>query len=361
MKKIKILLSVALFTATVFSLTSCGGPYSDIDFDKYISISDYKSVTVEPIDIKVTDEDVEAEIQQRLEDKKTTKDVKSGVVKDGDVINIDYVGSIDGVKFEGGEESNRDLTIGSNTFIDGFESGLIGAEVGKTTSIKVKFPANYSKEDLAGKNAIFSIKVNSREEEVIPALDKKFVKANSDFDNVEDYRASVRKEITEKKQLEAEEAQRTKVWSDIVMSSNMKKDDKGEEKYPKEELERVIKETTEMYEDIAKKNNVTLEEFVSQSFGMDIDTFNVQIEELSKIMVKEDLIIYYIADKEGIEVSRTDYKKFMQRTLEKYGYTEESFKEANNGKAFEEIQGKDKIKADTLKEKVQKFIVKNAK
>lgn len=361
MKKIKRILSLGLCLAVAFTFTSCGNPYSNVDFDKYIKVAKYKGVEINPIKVKVTAKEVNKEIKARLEAKKTTENVKTGVVKDGSTINIDYVGSINGVKFDGGSEKGADLTIGSGKMIPGFEESLVGAKVGTTKNIKVKFPNNYSKEELAGKNAVFAVKINTMQKDTIPPLDEKFVKQNSDVKTVAEYKKLVEKEMIKKRKDELEEQQRVEVWTKIVTASKMKKDDKKKEMYPQEQLDRVVEETKKTYENLAKQSNMSLSDFVSQNFGMDEKTFNSQLDELAKIMVKEELVLYYIAEKEDISVSRSEYKEYIKNTLAKYGYDEESYEEANNGKSYEKVVGKEVIEAEALKEKVQKYIIENAK
>lgn len=361
MKRRKIFLSlgICLMTAFTFTLTSCGNPYSSINISDYIEIADYKDIKVAPVEVSVTDEDLTAEINKRLEEKKTVEDVTEGTVENGDTVNIDYTGSINGVKFDGGTEEGRNLTIGSGAFIDGFESGLVGAKVGTTKNIKVTFPENYSQEDVAGKDAVFAVKINSKQQEKIPALDEKFVKENSDSKTVEEYKEEVKKELTESKKKSAETAKKSEIWQDIVNKSTMKKDDDDKEKYPEEQLKKVVEDTKAMYEDIAKKNNLSLEDYIKQSLGMDEETFDKQIEEYAKMQVKNEMIMYYIAEKEDIQVSRSDYKQYVKDILAQYGYTEKSYKEANNGKSYEDVAGKDNIKAATLSDKVAQFIMDN--
>ena len=357
-KKIALSLAVCLMTAFTLTLTSCGNPYSGVEITDYIEVADYKAMKVEPVTVSVTDDELQTEINSRLEAEKTVEDVTKGTVEDGDTINIDYSGSINGVKFDGGEEEGRDLTIGSGTFIDGFESGLIGAEVGTTKNIKVTFPENYSQADLAGKDAVFAVKINSKQEEKIPELDEKFVKENSDVDTVEEYKAEVKKELTESKEQQANAEKRSEVWQDLVDQSKMKQDDEGNDLYPEEQLQEAIDETTAMYEEVAQSNNMTLDDYIEQSLGLDKETFNTQLEEYCKMQVKQEMIMYYIADQEDIDVSRSDYKNYIKEILAQYGYTEESYEEAN-GKSYEDVAGKDNIKAATLSEKVAQFVVDN--
>ncbi len=361
MKCKRVLLSLLMCMTLVFTMTftSCGNPYSKVDIEDYIDIYDYSKMETEPISVSVSDSDIETEIQSRLEENKTVTDSKEGTVEDGDTINIDYTGSIDGKKFSGGEETGRDLTIGSGTFIDGFESGLIGAKVGTTKNIKVTFPDDYSDSDLAGKNAVFAVKINSKEVETIPELDEDFVKEHSDVDTVEEYKKEVKKELKEEKEAAALYDKKKEIWNTLISESTIKKDDDDKEKYPEEQLKEAEDQLKDLYENLAKDQNMSLSDYLEQ-LGMTEDTFNEQAEEYAKTQVKRDMIMYYIADKENIKISRSDKKEYVKNLLALYGYTEETYKKANNGKSYESVAGKDIIKAETLSDKVGDYILKLA-
>lgn len=358
----KLLKMVSLSFALVLVLTACGTAYSGVDFDKYIKLANYKGIELTKQDEEVTEEEIEKAIQVKLEEKKTSTDVTTGVVKDGDNINIDYVGSIDGVKFSGGEEKGRELVIGSNKFIPGFESSLIGATVGTTENIKVKFPDDYGEKSLAGKNAVFAVKINSKKEYTVPELDETFVKENSKkAKSVDEYKELIKKEIGEKKALELAEIKRQEAFQKLIAESEINKNKKDEPIYPEKQLQSIIDGVNKTYEDRAKKENMSVKDFISKNFSMDEKAFKEEIKSYAKTQVKRDLIIYAIADKEGIKLKSDEYKDFIKKTLAKYGYTEETFEEANNGKSYENIVGKERIEAEALKEKVLDFVVSKAK
>lgn len=362
MKKSKIIVSLAMALVVVFTLTSCGAPYSGVNIEDYVKVAEYKGLEKEKISVKITDKDVTDEINSRLEAATKTVKATKGIVKDGDVVLIDYVGTIDGEKFDGGSANDHSLTIGSGEFIDGFEDGLIGVTVGKSKSLKLKFPKDYGTKDLAGKDVVFEVKVKSKDVQEKPELDNAFVKENSKKSKtIAAYKDEVKAELEQQKTEEELTAQKTTLWSTVVEKSEMKKDDKDKDKYPTEEVERVEKETLEFYEETAKGSGLELKGFVSQNFGMEMDDFNKQVSEYAKIIVKEEMVLYYIADKESIEISGAEYDKFIETELAKYGYTEDTFKQANNGKTYEEVAGKDAVKQSALKQKVMDFIYDNAK
>lgn len=362
MKKIKSLLALVMCTLVAFSMTACGNPYSDINLEDYIEVGKYKELKGDKVSVKVSKSDVKSEIEGRRQAAVTTKEFKEGTVKDGDTANIDYTGSIDGVKFDGGTAEGYDLVIGSGTFIDDFEDQLIGLKVGNTKNIKVTFPKDYSSEELAGKNAIFAVKINSIKKEVVPDYDEEFIKSDSEGKcaTKAEYEKFIKEHITEQKTKEKEAQLRTELWTKVVDGSKLKKDEKKKEKYPEEKLNDVIAQYTTMYEEYASSSSMSLEDFVAQNFGMDMETFNKQLKELAKILVKEELVTYAIADAEGIKVNKADKKAYVEELLAQYGYTPESFKEAN-GKSYEEVEGKENIEKAALKYKVQKFIQSQAK
>ena len=348
-----LIAAVVCLGVVYFFATRVPSPYSDINIEDYVEVADYNKIQVKPNKVKVTDKEVKEEINKRLEAEKKVSKAKTGVVKKGDKVNIDYVGSIDGVKFKGGEEKGRDLEIGSNVFIPGFEEGLIGAKVGTTTNVKVRFPDDYHQSDLAGKNAIFAIKVNTKEVYEIPPLDEKFVKEHSDVNTVAEYKKEVKKSILQEKEKMMNQSSKNKMWTSYIDKCKIKKDKNGKELYPEEQLHKLIDDTLAFYEEVANNNNVSVEDYAKQMFGMDKKTFNEKVKEYAKIMIKEQMVTYYIADKEGIEVSKDEYNQYVKDVLAMYGYTEDTFKEANSGKSYEEIEGKEKVQEDALKDKVQ--------
>ncbi|MDD6919748.1 MAG: trigger factor [Eubacteriales bacterium] len=358
MKKLTALSMILVFT---FIFTSCGNQYSDIKILDYITIKDYKGITISKIKVdEVTDADVDSAIKERLNAKAKQVEKKSGKVERNDIVNIDYTGSIDGVKFDGGTGKGQSLQIGSGQFIPGFEDQLIGAEVGKTVNVKVQFPKEYHKKDMAGKNAIFAVKINSRKVTEVPKLDEKFVKENSKAKNIEEYKKLVKKEVADKRKKDAEKKVMESMWKDLVLKSAMKKDKDGKDKYPEKHLNDIIEKNMKMYEESASRNNMSLENYIQQQFRMKKADFDNQLKEFAKLVLKEDLIMYYIADKEDISVSGKEYDKYIEETLAQYGFDKESFEKAN-GKSYEEIMGKDQIERTILLTKVQQFILDNAK
>ena len=153
-----------------------------------VTLGKYKGVKVDKIDVKVSDEDIDAEINRERESNARTISVEDRAVKDGDMTVIDFEGFVDGVAFEGGKGENYPLTIGSGSFIPGFEEALVGAELNKETEVNVTFPEDYHATELAGKPAVFKCTVKEIKEKQLPDLDDEFASEVSDFDTMAEYR-----------------------------------------------------------------------------------------------------------------------------------------------------------------------------
>ena len=155
-----------------------------------VKLGDYKGIKLPKIEYNVSDDDVQARIDQDLSHASRLEKVDREAKK-GDTVNIDYVGTVDGVEFDGGKAEGYDLKLGSNTFIPGFEDGLVGIKAGDERDVKVKFPDEYHAEELKGKDAVFHVKAHEVRFEEIPALDDEFVKDHTKYETVDEYKAGL--------------------------------------------------------------------------------------------------------------------------------------------------------------------------
>ena len=170
----------------------------DYKVSDYIKLGEYKGIKYTVNKLEVTDADIETAIQEDLQAAATEQEIKDrDVVKDGDIVNIDYEGLKDGVAFDGGTAKDSDLVIGSGSFIPGFEDGLIGATVGKQVDIKTTFPEDYQSTELAGQEVVFKVTVNAIKEKVVPELTEDYVKENLKFDTIDAYKEDIRKKLQE--------------------------------------------------------------------------------------------------------------------------------------------------------------------
>ena len=186
-----------------------------------VKLGKYKGVTVDKVSTEVTDEEVDAEVGRERENNARNVEVTDRPVKDGDITTIDFEGFVDGVPFEGGKGENYPLTIGSGTFIPGFEEQLIGAEIGREVEVNVTFPEDYQAEELKGKAAVFKCTVKEIKEKELPELDDEFASEVSEFETLAEYKADVRGKLEEKKAKEAKDAREAAVIDAIVKDSDM--------------------------------------------------------------------------------------------------------------------------------------------
>ena len=318
--------------------------YSKINYDKVVKLGKYEGLKIDKPVVKVTNKEVQKEIKQRVKDAATTKTVKKGKVKKGDTIVIDYVGRIDGEKFDGGSAKKQELEIGSGTMIPGFEKALIGKKVGKTCTINVTFPKNYQAKELAGKDAEFEINIRSKKEKVTYEYDKKFIKKTSKYRNKKDYEKAVKKELKEQKQEEADEQLKEDLWARVLEKTEINK-------YPK----KLLKEETELqkaqYEQMASQYGTN-----PLAMGITED----QYKEFAKQALKEKLALHAVAKEANIKVKRSDKKEFYQEILDQNEMTEEEFEQAA-GMSVEDYVKANGLEIQMLRDKVLDYIKDNAK
>ncbi len=290
-------------------------PYSDqIDYDasKYVTLGDYKGleVTVEG-DYDVTDadvrEEVELEISMMGEDYRTPN---REIIEDGDQVNVDYVGTIDGEVFEGGTAQERDIVIGSGMMIDGFEDGLIGKKVGEVVELNLKFPEDYAKTDLAGKDVVFSVTINSLKEPVevtYDTLTDDYIKSKTGMESVDEYLKEVRAAMEEEAQNAKEQNATYAVLEKLLEVCKVTGHPEGLE-------EERMEQEMQYYRDMASAQNVDLATMLSY-YGMTEENLHEQIEEATSKNVDMELILQAIADKEGISKDEDAYQAYIKDVL----------------------------------------------
>ena len=187
-----------------------------------ITLGQYKGLTVKKTEVKkVKPADVDAEISKVRERNARYIEVTDRAVQDGDQVNLDYCGKTDGVAFDGGTAQGQTLTIGSHTFIEGFEEQLVGMNIGETRDINVTFPAEYHAEELKGKPAVFTVTINSITVKELPELDDEFAKDVSEFDTLKDYKADIKKHLEERNAKDAEREDESKLVEAVVANTKI--------------------------------------------------------------------------------------------------------------------------------------------
>lgn len=344
-----IALMLCLVVGLVF--TGCGKDF-DYDMSEYVKVAEYKGLAYDASKLKVTDSDIMDAIEDDLSKTQEVEWAKKGVVKDGDTVNIDYSGKMDGKTADGTVAENQQLTIGSNSFIEGFESGLIGKKVGSTVVLDLKFPNPYpNNPDYAGKPIEFTVKINSVKTVKLPKLTDKWVKENTRFASLKEYKAQVKEDL--------EEQAIQNVGAGLLKSLT---EDSTVIKYPEKEMQALIDSAIEYYKGVAESNEMEYEALITQQMNTTVAEFEKSIEDQAKLEMQQELVAFSIAKAENIEASDDDVDTYIQRIMDANGLTEESFKESTGLSVKDYIK---KYKSDILVaitvQNVQKFLVENGK
>lgn len=321
------------------------GDYSE--YAQYVTtLGSYVGVEVSMVPTEVTDDDVASKIDTALTEATETVEITDrNTVQDGDVANIDYTGYIDGEAFDGGSDTNFNLTIGSGAFIPGFEDGLIGATVGETVNVEVTFPENYQNTEYAGKAATFEVKVNSINQEIKPDLTDEWVAANTDYATVDEYKEGTRVSLEEDAKAEVESTKASRILETILNHSVV-------ESYPESAVQNYVDYMTSYYEYYASLYGTTLENFVTGAFGMTIDQFNENLTTTAKANIGIEMICYRIADAEGMALSDEEYETAATAFATENGY--------DSLEAFETDYTKAQIYDRLIMNQVMDYVSENA-
>ncbi|MDO5337793.1 MAG: trigger factor [Eubacteriales bacterium] len=260
------------------------------DVTKYVSVGEYKGLSLEKGVASVTDEMIDSQIQSELESHLETDKDEDAEVQSGDIANINYVGTKDGEAFEGGTAEGFDLTIGSGRFIDGFEDGIIGMKKGETKDLNLTFPEEYPSEDLAGQEVVFQVTLNAIKH--VPELSDEWVEENTDYKTVEEYREGVTDEL-----MANEEAARDNTLLNTAFSTVL--DGSEVMEYPEEDINLVMNEFKAQIELMAEQAGTDLEGFL-EGQSMSEEEFEEQCRQYAEYRVKQALVIQAIMDAEGM-------------------------------------------------------------
>ena len=313
-----------------------------------VELGKYKGVKIDKIDTEVTDEDIDKEIKREQEANARTITVEDRPVKDGDTAVINFEGFVDGVAFEGGKGENYPLVIGSGSFIPGFEDQLIGKSTGDECDVNVTFPEDYSAKDLAGKAAVFKVKVNEIKEKELPELDDEFASEVSEFDTMAEYREDVKKNLAEKKEKEAKDKKEDAVIEAIVKDSKMD--------IPDAMIDTNVKNMVNDYARRLQSQGLSLEQYFMFT-GLDMDKFREQMRPGAIKRIESRLILEAIVKAENFEVTDDEYEKELERIAEESKMEVDKLKEYIGDDEY----GKNQIIEDLKIQKAIDLIVENAK
>lgn len=274
-----------------------------------VTLGKYKGVEVEKADLEVSDEEVNEAIDKEREQNARTVSVEDRAVKSGDVVTLDFEGFVDGVAFDGGKGENYPLTIGSNTFIPGFEDQLIGAEIDKETEVNVTFPEDYQAKELAGKPALFKCTVKEIKEKELPELDDEFASEVSEFDTLAEYKEDVKKNLAERKAEDAKAEKEEKVVDAIIADAKM---DIPEPM--------ITTQQRQMMDDFARRiqmQGISIDQYF-QFTGTTREALMEQIKPQAEKRIKSRLVLEAVAKAEGIEASDDEYNEELKKMAEDY-------------------------------------------
>lgn len=314
---------------------------SGINVADYVTLGEYKGIEVSVDAPVVTDEYLDSYIDYVLQSNMVTTEITDRPVEEGDIVNIDYEGKIDGVAFDGGTAQGYDLTIGSGTFIDGFEDGLIGAETGETVDVNVTFPENYQGEEVAGKDAVFTVTVNSISVETLPELTDEFVQGlDVGVNTVEEYRQYAYDLLMEEEQATHDSNAEIAVLEAVMAGSQIQD--------PPEDM------TNRYYNRII--DNMT---YYASLYGYDLETF-LSMQGTSEDAIRESaaqagqeiIVMQAIADAEGLSVTDEELDAEIETNAGSLGYDDvEEYRASLDVEGYREYM---------MSEKVLNFLLENA-
>ncbi|MDB2010694.1 trigger factor [[Clostridium] symbiosum] len=305
-----------------------------------ITLGEYKGIPVTVTETTVTDEEVDAQIQQLLNSSAEYLEVDREAQL-GDQVNIDYKGMKDGVAFDGGTAEGYDLVLGSNSFIDGFESGLVGAKKGEEVTLNLTFPDPYQNNpDLAGQAVVFEVKVNNVKEKTVPELTDDFVaKVSPEDGTVEKLRENMKAFILEQKQYQIDNQRNTDILNAII--------DKSEIVCATDDVDKNYETQVQYYTNQASMYGLDLATYASL-MGMDEEGLKSELRNVARDMTKQEMLLKEIASRENITVTDEDREALAER----YGY--------DSLESFLETADKEIVDDTALMQKTLDFLVENA-
>lgn len=312
-----------------------------------VTLGQYKGVEVDKINVEVTEEDINAEIDKEREKNARTIDITDRAVKDGDMTVIDFEGFVDGVAFEGGKGEDYPLTIGSGAFIPGFEEALVGAEIDKETEVNVTFPEDYQAEELAGKPAVFKCTVKKIQEKQLPELNDDFVEeVSEESDTVEQYKEEVKKNLTDRKEASARSAKEDAVIDAIIADAKMD--------IPDAMLDTQQRQMVQEFAQRIQSQGLSMEQYM-QFTGATTEMLIEQAKPQALKRIQSRLVLEAVVAAENMTASEEELEEEIKKMGEAYNI------EADKVKELLGEEGKKQVMEDICIRKAVEFVVENAK
>lgn len=310
------------------------------DIDKYITIGQYKGLSLEKVVETITDTEVEGSISQDLA--MTKEEVKDGVVEEGDTVVVNYVGTENGKEFNGGSAENQEITIGSGGYIPGFEDGILGMKKGETKDVPLTFPEDYIEPSMAGKDVVFKITLQSFKR--APELNDDWVAKNTEYKTVEEYREGKKKLLQENAEQMADSILYQTAWNQVYEASEVKE-------YPEKDVKEAYAEFETQVKSYAKQGGMELEDYL-ESQQVSQEAFEEQCQEYAEARVKRNLILQGIMDAEGITLEDKESLAVQDELIQTYGVQDLA--------ALIDTYGQTSVDITIGLIRVERFIVENA-
>ena len=310
-----------------------------------VTLGQYKGIEVDSFSTEVSAEEVEAKLAEEQNKNARTITVEGRPVQDKDEVVLDFEGFVDGVAFEGGKGENYPLTIGSGSFIPGFEEQLIGVEPEQEVEVKVTFPEDYHAEDLKGKDAVFKCTVHEIKAKELPELDDEFASEVSEFDTLEEYKADVEKKLREEKESTGKRAQEDQAVNAIIANAEMD--------LPEAMIETEARQMLDNFAQRLQQQGLTFEQYM-QFTGMTVDKMTEEMRPQAEKRIKTRLVLEAIVSAENIEVSDERLDEEVAKMAEAYKMEVDKLKE------FMSDNEKKQMKEDMAVQEAVTFLVENA-
>lgn len=319
---------------------------ADVIVKPEVKVGEYKGIEVEKVEYNVTEEDIDQELKSMQDRNARIIEVEGRPVKTGDILTIDYEGYVDEEQFEGGTAQNQSLEIGSGRFIPGFEDQLIDKNSGDDVEVNVKFPEEYNAEHLAGKDAIFKVKIHEIKEKELPQLDDEFAKDVSEFDTVDELKNDI-KERQEKQAKDREKIEKeNKVIEKVVKDSEID--------LPEVMIETQIDNEVNEFSYRLQFQGMNIEKYLELT-NTTMDDLREQTKERAEQVVRTDLVLEAISKVEGIESSEDELQEELEKMAKQYNQEVDKLKKKLRDEDL------DQIKKGIIKGKTVDFLVDNAK
>ena len=302
---------------------------ADVAVKPEVTLGDYKGVEVPKSEITVTDEEVDAEVKKEQDKNARTVAVEDRAAANGDITTIDFEGFVDGVAFEGGKGTDYALTLGSSTFIPGFEDQLVGANTGDHVEVKVTFPEEYQAKELAGKEAVFQCDVKKIETKEVPELDDEFAKDVSEFDTLAEYKEDVKKKLTEKKEKEARTAKENAAVDKAIENAQM-------------DIPELMTKTEcrQMMDDFSRRmqqQGLSMEQYF-QFTGQSMDKMMEDMKPQALKRIQTRLVLEKVAEAENIQPSEEEITEEIQKMADAYKMEADKIREAIGESGLEQMK-----------------------